>query len=118
MKKTCPICFREVSWNYFGLVEHAKIHATTIRDLHERDTAEKTNKAFEGETELISLGTTTTTITLPDDFARWHSQCELACRECGKVYRKVKLFKTHLLSEHRMKAGKTFIQCCCENPLL
>ena len=111
MKKPCPICLKEVSWNYFGLVEHAKLHATTIRDLHERDTAGKTNMVFEGETELVSLGRPLPGPD-PDDFARWHSQCELACRECGKVYRKVKLFKTHLLSEHRMKAGKIFIQCC------
>ena len=40
-----------------------------------------------------------------DDYTRWHSQCELACRECGKVYSKAKLFKLHLVSRHRMKPG-------------
>ena len=47
-----------------------------------------------------------------EDFARWHSRCELACLECGEVYLKVKLFKTHLLSEHHMKAGRgSFLRC-------
>ena len=39
MRKPCPICFREVSWNYFALIGHAKSHATTIRGLYEKDTA-------------------------------------------------------------------------------
>ena len=39
MRKPCPICFREVSWNYFALIGHAKSHGTTIRGLYEKDTA-------------------------------------------------------------------------------
>ena len=43
-----------------------------------------------------------------DDYTRWHSQCELQCRECGKVYSKAKLFKLHLVSRHRMKPGTEY----------
>ena len=169
MRKPCPICFREVSWNYFALIGHAKSHATTIRGLYEKDTAgnrsaanntnritEQSDADFDPITEeedklaaaaaaevrmgtigggngfsstqpkntgysvsrsAIQAGSTfvhddggdTSWNRTPGDnqdaYTRWHSQCELACRECGKVYSKAKLFKQHLVSRHRMKPG-------------
>ena len=164
VKKPCPICFREVSWNYFALIGHAKSHGTNIRGLYEKDTAGQ-NKSEnsvtirdESEADLEPIdddereasasssgngfstpqqqqqqqpprkgysvarsviqpgssfgyddGRDTSFNRTPgpdqDDYTRWHSQCELQCRECGKVYSKAKLFKLHLVSRHRMKPG-------------
>ena len=168
VRKPCPICFREVSWNYFALIGHAKSHGTTIRGLYEKDTAgnrsananntrtEESDADFDpivegdqdaaaGEMRMGTIGSgngfssssspqqpekgysvsksaiqpgssfgyddggDTSWNRTPgpdqDDYTRWHSQCELACRECGKVYSKAKLFKLHLVSRHRMKPG-------------
>ena len=166
VRKPCPICFREVSWNYFALIGHAKSHGTNIRGLYEKDTnrngasvanrsinitsqsdsdfdpiAEDSDKHKEevlmgsigngpsmsqhgGPRKGYSVAKSTiqpgssfgyddggdtswnrTPGPEQDDYTRWHSQCELACRECGKVYSKAKLFKLHLVSRHRMKPG-------------
>ena len=37
-----------------------------------------------------------------DDYTDWHSQCEFACRECGKVFRQPATLQNHIKTQHNM----------------
>ena len=37
-----------------------------------------------------------------DEYTAWHSQCEFACRECGKVFRQPATLQNHIKTHHGM----------------
>ena len=37
-----------------------------------------------------------------DEYTDWHSQCEFACRECGKVFRQPATLQNHIKTHHNM----------------